>query len=169
MSRAVSAVRGSVPFSGWAHEFRDAPKKKKELFLPVPFWAAHLIWCWTYPIRDKKNRRELSWQGPIFSPCALARMCLHRLSRCCRREHAVSLLSPDENGEGSLAAGGSGKSCWEWRQAAFISQPYVSQASFGSVSFLTMLVFPLSGMSLSLGIFILSSTSQLTHLLKPLN
>lgn len=33
----------------------------------------------------------------------------HRLSRCCRREHAVSLSSPDENGEGSLAAGGRGR------------------------------------------------------------
>ena len=105
----MSAVRGSVPFNGWAYEFRDAHKKKKELFLPVLFWAAHLIWYGTYPIRDKKNRGELSWQGPVFSPRALPRMCPHRLSRCCRREHAVSLLSPDENGEGSLAGGGSGK------------------------------------------------------------
>ena len=102
--RVGSVMRGSVPFNGWAHEFRDAHKKKKELFSPVPFWAAHLTWCWTYPIRD----RIVMAGARIHTTCPSEDVS-HRLSRCCRREHAVSLLSPDENGGGSLPAGGSGK------------------------------------------------------------
>lgn len=57
---------------GGLKEFRDAHKKKKGTFFYLfCFGAAHLIWYGTYPIRDKKNRGELSWQGPYSHhvPC----------------------------------------------------------------------------------------------------
>lgn len=43
MCRAVSVVRGFVPFSGWALEVGDAHKKKKEfcLLFPIYLGSAH--------------------------------------------------------------------------------------------------------------------------------